>query len=82
MFICGLCEKQSASGESAARVVMETRSKEYVNGTTTTSMGWEIVKEVIAHESCAAVRKPTNHAPEAPSGMFSATLADLGLSDG
>lgn len=71
MFTCGICTKHSKPGEKALHVVVETREKVYPerksvnhfidrNGIPQTrddpgGTGREIVREVLAHELCAAV---------------------------
>ena len=49
MFKCGICNTNSKQGEKAERVVLATRDVKYTNG----GSGTEIVKEVLAHPTCA-----------------------------
>ena len=62
MFKCGICGKNSYSGETAVRVVLAYRKRTYINKNvdketgkpyTKISEGTEVVKEVLAHERCA-----------------------------
>jgi hypothetical protein len=57
MFRCGFCGGVSKSGETQVRVVTETRQRSYEynnkEGELEQSIGFEIVRETLGHESCA-----------------------------
>ena len=55
-FRCGQCDKPQVAGTLPVKRVTQTRVKHYVGGGT----GWEIVKEVLLCEPCAAPKEVQN----------------------
>lgn len=73
MFRCGACNQLSAPGETAERVVVETRERKYPvrpqamrkgRGASARWIqdpggeGWEVVREELQHSACIIVHEP------------------------
>ena len=52
MYKCGICGKQTESGQRSNKIVTEKREKEYRTRDGRTTKGWEIAKEVLTCEKC------------------------------
>ena len=59
MFICDLCGCLTEPREKCNKVITETRTKVYDNGFST-SIGWEIVREVRACTVCHDKQRKRN----------------------